>query len=97
MQFIILVLMGLSIEIELENGQWRGTLTMSACEAAKNYQPEILRFLAKELKKNDSLVITAMHMSDSRIRVYGNWNSTQLNRFSRFHDRMFSEYNKNES
>ena len=86
--------MGLNIDIELENGQWRGTLTMSACEAAKQYQPEILRFLAKELKKNDSLVITTMHMNASRIRVYGVWNSTQLNRFSRFHDRMFAHYNK---
>jgi|TARA_R100000482_G_scaffold122513_1_gene70371 hypothetical protein len=89
--------MGLSIEIELENGQWSGTLTMSACEAAKNYQPEVLRFLAKELKKNRSLVITTMHMRDSRIRVNGVWNSAQLNRFSRFHDQMFREYNKNES
>ena len=86
--------MGLNIDIELENGDWRGTLTMSACEAARNYQPQILRFLAKELKKNNSLEIRAMNMSDSRIRVYGVWNSTQLNRFSRFHDQMFAEYNK---
>ena len=89
--------MGLNIDIELENGQWRGTLTMSACEAAKNYQPQILRFLAKELNKNDTLVITTMHMRDSRIRINGVWTATQLNRFSRFHDKMFGEYNKNES
>tara|TARA_R100000231_G_C5319995_1_gene163113 strand:- start:1168 stop:1431 length:264 start_codon:yes stop_codon:yes gene_type:complete len=86
--------MGLNIDIELENGQWRGTLTMNACEAAQKYQPEILRFLASELKKNRSLHISQMDFGYTKIRIYGVWNSTQLNRFSRFHDKMFAHYNK---
>jgi len=87
--------MGLNIDIELENGHWRGTLTMNACEAAKNYQPQILRFLASELKKNDTLHISKMDFGYAQIRIYGCWNSAQLNRFSRFHDRIFEMYNKN--
>ena len=86
--------MGLNIDIELENGQWRGTLQMNACEAAKQFQPEILRFLASELKKNTSLHISTMDFGYAKIRIYGVWNSAQLNRFSRFHDKMFGEYNK---
>ena len=86
--------MGLNIDIELENGQWRGTLQMNACEAAKRYQPEILRFLAKELKKNETLHISKMDFGYAQIRIYGTWTATQLNRFSRFHDKMFAFYNK---
>ena len=67
--------MGLNIDIELENGQWRGTLQMNACEAAKQFQPEILRFLASELKKNTSLHISTMDFGYAKIRIYGVWNS----------------------
>jgi len=87
--------MGLNIDIELENGQWRGQLTFTACESARYYQPEVLRFLATEMKKNNTLTITTMNFNDARIKMNGYWNHTQINRFSRFHDKMFVNHNKN--